>query len=169
MHRLATDDGTAVFVSWFTCPQRSIQHHHIPQLHVFGGKLPENPTALDLLGVCSGFPPAYAFRGLQWANSSLTLLEVVPEAQFRCWLVPQVMGYQTIQTSVRNRKKAWFVSLLQTLRILQSLCSLKIEVFTENKGVGPQHNGSSFSCPWFQRHASRASNYYHVWMRAPAI
>ena len=27
---------------------------------------------------------------------------------------------------------------------------------------GPQHFGSSFSCSWFRRHASCASNYYHV-------
>ena len=29
---------------------------------------------------------------------------------------------------------------------------------------GPRHNGSSFSCSWFRRRASRAPNYSHVWV-----
>ena len=36
---------------------------------------------------------------------------------------------------VRNRKKRWFVDLLQTLSLFNLFCSLKIEVIPKNKAI----------------------------------
>ena len=40
---------------------------------------------------------------------------------------------------------------------------IKLVILQTRQIYGPQHYGSSFSCYWFQRHASRVSNYSHVW------
>jgi hypothetical protein len=54
---------------------------------------------------------------------------------FGSWLVPQLPSYQIGHTSVRNLRRGWFVSLLQTMKQFQLFGRLKLEVIPENEAI----------------------------------